>query len=59
MKLKRIKGEMDFDRMTKEELWYLVGVFDRCGTFALNRNGELEISIEKKSDLAKEEGSNR
>lgn len=51
---KRIRGETGFDRMTEEEFWYLVGVFDGCGTFTLNRNGELEISIEKKSDLAKQ-----
>ena len=52
-KSKFIKGKTAPEKMTREELAYVAGLLDGCGTFELNQRMEPQIRIEKRSDVTK------
>ena len=51
---KLIEGKTTVWKMTSEQLAYMAGVIDGCGTLTLDRKGKPLLTIEKVSDLAKQ-----
>lgn len=51
---KFIEGKTTVWKMTSEQLAYMAGVIDGCGTLTLDRKGKPLLTIEKVSDLAKQ-----